>query len=142
MTGVIVRYEDAAQRFARDRDVLTLRLQGLSLRVIAEKLGCGIEDVNASMARNFGGITPEMRARAIEEDVARCMAIFGAFYERALGGNAEAAAVCIKILERHARLFGLDRPASDDSALNEAMRASKQTSSQRIRQALDRVVGN
>src|SRR5262245_29247189 len=140
-TGVVVRYEDAAARFERDRKVFGLRLEGLSQRAIAEQLEIGIDDVQSSLTRMFGGVTPELRARAIEEEVARCDAMYQKFYLRAIGGEGEAALIALKIMERRARLLGLDRPAADGSALNEAMRGSQQSSSDRINAALDRIVG-
>lgn len=141
MTGLVIRYEDAAARFERDRKAYKLKLEGHSLIDIAQNLKCEVHEVNASLARMFGGVTSEMRTRAIEEELARCDAMYGVFYTRAKTGESEAAIICLRIMERRARLLGLDRPASDDSALNEAMRGAQTSSSERIKAALDRIVG-
>jgi hypothetical protein len=145
MTADVVKFEDAAQTFERDRSVWRLRLAGTSPRRIAEQLSCTVDQVNASIVRMIGGVSPELRARTIALELDRLDEMQQGFYVDALRSrdhkpDADAASIVLRIMERRARLLGLDAPPRGDIPLNELMEA-RQTSTEKIQAALDRLIG-
>jgi hypothetical protein len=145
MTADVVKFEDAAQTFERDRNVWRLRLIGTAPRRIAEQLNCTIDQVNASIVRMIGGVSPELRARTVALELDRLDEMQQGFYVDALRKperkpDPDAANIVLNIMERRARLLGLDAPPRGDIPLNDLMEA-RQTSTEKIRAALDRLAG-
>jgi hypothetical protein len=113
------------------------------VREISEDLRCSPGEVQASMTRMLNGVTPDLRAKTVELELARLDALNKVYYAKATadeGGNHEACALVLRIMERRARLLGLDAPPRGDTALDDAM-SRPQPSVDRILAALDRLRG-
>ena len=139
MTAEIVNYEDVAARHHRDRMAFRLRLAGMPVRQIAQELKCEPADVQGSLMRMCAGVTPELRARAVEMELERLDDMQQVFYLKMRNDSSEeAGALVLRIMERRAKLLGLDAPPRGDTAIDEAM-PRPQTSVDRIRAAIERV---
>jgi hypothetical protein len=144
MAADVVKFEDAAATFDRDRRVFRLRLAGTSVRKIAEQLKCTPDEVNASIVRMTGGVSPDLRARTIQLELERLDEMQQGFYLDSLTtnerkGNFDSAVIVLRIMERRARLLGLDVPVRHDAPLDDM--AGRQTSTDRIRSVIDRLTG-
>jgi len=133
----IIALEDAAAQFDRDRRAFRLRLAGVSVGRIAEELGCAADQVEASLVRMCGGVSPEMRRRTIRLELERLDELQKAHYAAAAQGGVAATAVILKIMERRARMLGLDAPPTGDP-LADAM-AARETTTDRIAAAIERI---
>lgn len=111
--------ELAAQR-EREHKAVQLALAGASYESIAQECGYA----------NKGGAwkaVHRLLARVDEEDAERLREVEGARLDRlqaahwpaALRGDVKAAAICLRILERRARLFGLDAPLVADVTIRD-----------------------
>jgi hypothetical protein len=115
----------AAQRRAR---VVELRLDGHPLREIAEEVGISIGRCSQILRRELETINAENRERTETHrnlELARLDAMQHALWARAVPeGDAEpsfrAATLIVRIMERRARLLGLDAPARTDATLHDA----------------------
>lgn len=148
MSADVVKFENAAMQYERDRKVFAMRLAGSSSRAIATALGCSIDAVHASIVRMTGGVSPELRARTVMIELERLDDMQRGFYELALPDpennrkpDAEAAGVVLRIQERRAKLLGLDQLPRGDAALEEMMRVGRETSTEKISRALDQLLG-
>lgn len=109
----------AAER--RERCV-ALRLGGLPIRAIAAELRCSPGAVHAHLvhvlAEHRAG-TAELveQYRAVEG--ARLEELHRAVWPAAVAGDLAAAMVALRIMERRARLFGLDAPTRVEAAQTE-----------------------
>ena len=114
----------AAARRAR---VLGLRLEGLSFEQIGAQLDPPVSRQRAYRlyADALRQVVREPASELLTADLERLNLLWGAMLARALAGSARHAEVALKVLERRARMFGLD--AADRlgdravSALEEAM---------------------
>ena len=138
MSAEVVSYEDAAARFERDRKVFRLRLNGVPVRQIAETLHCTPEEAQAAVIRMCGGVTPDLRTRTIEIDLERLDDLNQIYYQKARAGDHEACALVIRLMERRARMLGLDIQPRGETALHESM-PRPQTSTDKIMEALERL---
>jgi hypothetical protein len=137
----VVKFEDAALTFERDKKVFRMRIGGASLRRIAEQVGCTVEEATASWIRGLGAVPPDFRARMAQTELERTDELQLAFWTKALSGNAKAAEIVLKCQERRAKLLGLDAQPHTDAPLDSAASKVKTTSTERITAALDRIVG-
>ena len=138
MTAEIIPIEDGAAVFERDRRAFRLRLAGVSVLRIAEELNCSAEQVEASLVRMCGGVTPELRARTIRIELERLDELQKAHYKAALDGGVAATTVLLKIMERRAKMLGLDAlPQADPLA---GAMGKPETSTERSRRAIEAIV--
>lgn len=145
----VINFGDAAATFDRDRKVFELRLHGVSPRKIAEQLRCSVREVEASVIRMTGGVSPALRARTIGLELERLDALMASYFEEAIkhpghpdqAPNTEYAALVLKIMERRAKLLGLDAPPRGDTALDEMMKGVAETSTERVRAVINRIRG-
>ena len=99
------------------------RLQGLTLRVIAAKLGMTAEGVRQALLRFYDtDDDKELRFRAKIaklEDLDRLDRLTAAWIGRALEGDYPAAIIILKIAERRAKYFKLDdqEPVLDEDRI-------------------------
>lgn len=138
MTAEVVSYQDVAARYERDRKAFRLRLNGVSERQIAETLQCDPLEVRAAFARMSGDVTPDMRQRALLTDLERLDDLNQIFYQKARAGDHEAAALCIRFMDRRAKFLGLDIQPRGETALHDAMPRTA-SSTDKIMAALDRL---
>src|SRR5262245_13021876 len=149
MVADVIKFDQVATQYDRDRNVFRMRVVGIPRAEIAKRLECTIEQVDASIVRMTGSIPPELRTRTIMLELERLDAIQAAFWPQALGGkddagvehkpDIEAAGVVLRVAERRARLLGLDAQVRGTGALDDLM--PKETSSERLRRVLDQIVG-
>jgi DNA-binding CsgD family transcriptional regulator len=101
----------------RQRQALALRVQGRSLREIADLLGIRVQTVHQLVERGLERMIGE-ELRPAEE--ARCLqlvridAMMEALWPRAMAGSCETVDKVLKIMDRQARLLGLDAPRKVD----------------------------
>lgn len=87
-----------------------LAVQGWSYAAIGQQLGCdgstAWRAVNGALRENVAENVAELRRL----EGARLDALQGAIWQRAMVGDPEAVRVAVRVMERRARLFGLDAP--------------------------------
>ena len=103
---------NAQQRADRDRQALELRIAGADYDSIAQKLGYSsrghaYDAVNALLLARAA--EPREELRALELD--RLDKLLLGIWQQAKGGNLGALDRAVKLMERRARLLGLDAPA-------------------------------
>jgi hypothetical protein len=107
MTAEIVNWEDAAGKFERDRKAFRLRLDGVSVRSISEQLKCTPAEVEGSLIRMCGGVTPTLRARTVEIELERLDDLTTVYFAKARDGNLEACAMVLRLMDHRAKVLGL-----------------------------------
>ncbi len=99
------------------RRALELRATGMPYEDIAAMLGVPASTahdwVTRQLERTLGEEVRQVDA-ARHLELARLDGIFGPQYAKALGGDVRAAETCLKIMERRAKLLGLDAPVKVD----------------------------
>jgi hypothetical protein len=96
---------------ARVADAIQMRIQGNSFSVIAA--ACGYSDAKRAWEAVMDNLRRMVREPAIELvslELTRLDGLFLAAYPLARAGSLTAIDRCIKIMERRARLLGLDLP--------------------------------
>ena len=104
--------ERKLQALDKQRQALELRSAGYSYETIAAQLhyadrGGAHKAVVAGLKASLR--EPSERLRALEEE--RLDKLLAAIWAKALAGDLKAVDRCLRILERRARLLGLDSPA-------------------------------
>ena len=97
----------------RRKDILELRLRGLSTPQIAEQLGCGQTTVKRQLRKALDALaaeTQEMAAYQRDLDLARIDKLLPTLIERAEGGDLDAANTLEKLFRRRAAMLGYDMP--------------------------------
>jgi len=113
------RQDQRIKTIDKDRQALELRKAGMSYDDIAKRLGWASKSgahhaVRRSLDRTIQEPANELR----EVENARLDALFMAMFPRALTGNEKAVDRCVRIMERRAKLLGLDRPDVVDVKTN------------------------
>ena len=110
-------------------EVLDLRRKGYLLREIADHLGIkDLGSVTKLIQKALREITREPAEEVLQMELDRLDQMFVAAFTRAsnkiLPFDPDAVATCVRIMERRAKLLGLDKPAkvanTDPSGENEA----------------------
>jgi hypothetical protein len=118
--------ETPLDRVNRDLAILNMRLHGLTFHEIARKLPeAGFPRV--SVSRIFAIVTKNLRscreqpARELRQlELLRLDQLQAAHYKAAMGGDAAAASRVLSIMDRRAKLLGLDASAEVTNSLDEA----------------------
>jgi len=140
MSANIIKFaEDEATKWERDKRVMSSRLAGTSLREIAEHEGCTIEDVETSIVRQSGGVSPNFRERHMQLSLERLDRLLRAHYTAALKGNYDASVIYLRTIEMSGRFLGLFPPPQPDTSL-EKLKA-RVSSTEEMRDALDELLG-
>jgi hypothetical protein len=117
------------------------RLTGRTERSIAKRFNVTPRYVREVVRRLAPRIDPESRAEQLSLEFARMERCYQVFYERTLEGDVASASILIRLSERKTSLLALDHaPLRDLTIVNVAPQA-RISSTHRIKQALDRVVG-
>jgi hypothetical protein len=138
MTAEIVNLEDAGAKLLRDRKVFRLRLEGESIRQIAEDLHCSVGEVQASMARMSCGVTQQLRASTVELECERLDALTKVYFKLAEGGDKDAAMLVIRLMDRRAGFMGTNIQPRGESAMMD-QRPAGDSATDKILAALDRL---
>jgi hypothetical protein len=102
---------------SRMREALDLRAAGTPYSEIADELGVALSMAFELVARGVERLTGEGVRNgdlARQMQLVRLDALLHARWQQALDGDARAGDLCMKILERQARLLGLDGPMKVD----------------------------
>ncbi len=101
----------------RERQGMALRMAGYTYDAIAERLGITKPGAYKAVMRALG----RLRTQVMEDagqlrtlELQRLDALFEQMYSQAERGNQGAIDRCIKIMERRAKLLGLDLPLADE----------------------------
>src|SRR5262245_1401279 len=126
----------------RDEQIFRLRLAGLSERRIARQFGLRVAQIEAIVAGQCQPVTKQSKARTFELELARLDEMQAAFFAAARRGDAQAAAICLKINERRSAMLGFDMPTTirTDPVMVAIEAAPRPTSTERIRQLIDAIV--
>lgn len=118
--------ETPLDRINRDLAILNMRLHGLTFHEIARRLPeAGFRRV--SVSRIYAIVTKNLRscreppARELRQlELLRLDQLQAAHYPAAMGGDAAAASRVLSIMDRRAKLLGLDAPPEATHSLDEA----------------------
>jgi hypothetical protein len=130
---------DAAEVTERDLAIFRERLAGNSPTAITKLFMCTLDDIDAAIDRVCRPLTAKDRMRIFLLELHRLDELTACYREEALNGNAQAAAVMIKISERRAMMLGYDAPTRVD-AVQIKVTEEEPSSLEKIKQALDFVV--
>ena len=99
----------------RDAKALTLRMEGKTFEAIGEELGFATKGgAYVSVKRSLDAITREPAEMLIKLDLERIDVLWEIQYLRAQSGDVQAMAACMKLMERRAKLLGLDAPVRQE----------------------------
>ena len=103
---------DAKVRAAK---ALELRMEGMKFDDIANELGYNSKQAAFdAVSRELKAITREPAEEVLRLDLERLDSMWGIHYLNAQAGDAMALSSCMRIMERRARLLGLDAPAKNE----------------------------
>ena len=103
---------DAKVRAAR---ALELRMEGMKFDDIATELGYNSKQAAFdAVSRELKAITREPAEEVLRIDLERLDRMWGIHYLNAQAGDAIALSSCMRIMERRARLLGLDAPSKNE----------------------------
>ena len=104
----------------REAAVVQLRIAGHTFDQIAQQLGLSSKSTAHRIYRRaLDATVAEPAAELRQLEGARLDALQAQWWPRAVGGNVQAARIMLKIMERRARLFGLDAPQRVNVNTNE-----------------------
>lgn len=95
----------------RRREALEYRIQGYGFQAIGNALGISTTRAFQLVSEGLSELTREPAERLREIEAERLDMMTTAFFPNAVQGDLGAAAVVLKIMERRAKLLGLDAPA-------------------------------
>jgi hypothetical protein len=122
-----------------EEQMFRARLCGESLREIARRFGVSVSTVERAVQERCTAITPANRQHALQVELERLEELWNTFHERAQKGNEAAAAICLRLSERRAALWGLDAHAPATPLLLVEIQREAPSSFERISSAIDRV---
>lgn len=104
-----------AQTLVRRADALKLRLAGDSFREIADALDFrGASGAYAAVEAALTEVVEEPTAQLRAMELARCDAMTKSLWPQVEAGDTDAIRTCLKVMERRAKLTGLDAPVKVD----------------------------
>lgn len=139
MVADIIKFGDAAASFERDKRVLNARLAGVSTREIAERESCSTSEVEASVIRMSGGVSPHFRERHMQLALERLDNLLRAHYPAALRGDYDASVIYLRTVEMSCRMLGLFPPPQTETSLDKLK--PKVSSTEELRAILDELTG-
>lgn len=102
-------------RRLRDVEALRLRMAGASYQAIADQLGMKVRQTAFdAVQRELNRLTTEVSEKARRIELERLDRLQLALWPAATGGDVEAARAVLQIMDRRARLLGLDKPQRVD----------------------------
>ena len=103
---------DAKMRAAK---ALELRMEGMKFDDIAAELGYNSRQAAFdAVSRELKALTREPAEEVLRLDLERLDRMWGIHFLNAQAGDAVALSSCMRIMERRARLLGLDAPAKSE----------------------------
>ena len=124
-----------------DDTIIQQRVSGRSARAIARAQGCTLAEVSKVLDRfTETTIDDKTRKHTLALELARLDELQETFYARALEGDVACGALITKIIERRCTMLGLYTPQTATLQVIEA-EAPRETSTERLRAAIDRIRG-
>lgn len=108
-----VASKDAVKQMVREGQAIDLREAGASYRAMADAMGMSINGVRSLLLRACGRLVQNSKEKVDEivaMEIRRLDKMFLAVYPAACGGDLQAIDRALRIMERRARLEGLDKP--------------------------------
>lgn len=93
---------------------LELRASGLSLRAIAAKVGMAHSSVAEAIEAELDELTKEPAEKLRTVELARLDRLLKAMWAKAMKGDVHRVDRCLRIMERRAKLLGLDAPTKQE----------------------------
>lgn len=120
--------------------IIQARIRGYSARAIAKHLDCTLAEVNAALD-DFAKLTltKNLRTHTLALELERLDEIQRVFEKMARNGDMAAAILITKLIERRSILLGLAAPPRVDPQLIELQIKPAETSTERIRAAINRI---
>jgi hypothetical protein len=131
----VTPFVSAAQR---DKEILELRLAGVSISQIAHRYRCKERTVVAALNNQLPLLDNETRFRYLRESVSQLDKLMSWWWPKAKDQPA-AASLCLKISEQRAQLLGIGAPVKVDVV--RIGDEPTQTSTEEMLQALRRIAG-
>jgi predicted DNA-binding protein YlxM (UPF0122 family) len=105
----------AAAELDKQHRALSLYIAGVSAEQIAKQEGCSVSSVYVRLRKALAELNKERNEmaeflRGVQEQ--RLDLLFRAAFVKALKGDPRSIEVCLKVLERQAKLRGLDMPVT------------------------------
>lgn len=108
--------ESAAAK-VRAAKAMVLRMEGISFPEIAKQVGYNSRQAaHDAVKRALDSVIREPAQDLIKLDLERLDVLWQIQYLNAQSGDVQAMAACMKIMERRAKLLGLDAPAKQEIA--------------------------
>src|SRR5262245_34850770 len=107
----------AAQRRA---EIVRLRVEGRTLQAIADEIGLSRSAVHESLTNELKKLADRSQEEAAvyrELTLARLEALFAALWPQAQAGHVPSVNAAVSILDRQAKLLGLDAPSRHETKL-------------------------
>jgi len=120
--------------------IVEARVRGESIRSIAKRLKVSITDIHDTLDR-FAKVTisQNLRTHTLALELERLDNLQQAYEQQARAGDIQAAMLVAKLIERRCIMLGLSAPPRVDPQIIEQQTAPTQTSTERIRAAIDRI---
>jgi hypothetical protein len=94
----------------REAHAVDLRAEGLTYAEIGARLGVSRQMATRVVSRGLRALPRESATELVALQDAQLDLLWAAMFPRAAEGNPRHAVVCLRVLERRARLHGLDQP--------------------------------
>lgn len=140
MVADIIKFQDAAATFERDKKVWQMLLAFMPPRKIADKLKISIDEVHQSQARMSGGVTPDFRSRQMQLIMEQVKELQHSFYDKAKDGDYDAAIIQLRSHDLMARLLGLYAPPMREEPLDD-IKHRKSNTTEEISDLIDEIRG-
>lgn len=102
---------ETAEAKIRAARALELRMEGKTFEEIAQEAGYNSRQAAYdAVRRSLAAITREPAEELLRLDLERLDKMWGIHYLNAQAGDVQALAACLKVMERRAKLLGLDAP--------------------------------
>lgn len=112
----------------RAAKALELRMEGKAFDAIAEEAGYNSRQAAYdAVKRALTAIVREPAEELIRLDLERLDVLWGIQYLNAQAGDVQAMAACMKIMERRAKLLGLDAPVKQDVTSSDGSMSPRRT---------------
>ncbi len=123
----------------RDDQIVKLRLTGASVRAIAKQFSISTAEVERVIDRMLAHIDAGFRVRTARLELERLDLLHRAYFAKALSGDTAAGQLLVRIAERRSALLALDSPVRVDIIERQREIEPRQSSTARLRAALDRL---
>jgi hypothetical protein len=125
----------------REQQIYSDRLSGLSVLAIADKYRTDVVEVQAIITRMCPSISTALKLATVELELARLDELQSYFHAKARTGDAQAAAIVLRVSEARRQLLGINSPLSVDVVQVRAEAGPAKSSTDIISEAIERIAG-